>query len=109
MNYNKGVDKHMNKLIKFCLPKDMQKFLEQYPASDNEVAFAKGIPATEANHRIIDQLSRIVPLRRRYRGNSKPLYDRPVSFVHRRWADTIALYPKTEYGPNGYTWMGEKI
>ena len=99
----------MNKLIKFCLPKDMQDFLKQYPAPDVETAFAKNIPATESNHRMIDQLSRIVPLRRRYRGRSKPWYDRPSAFVHRKWADTIALYPKTEYGPNGYTWMGEKI
>lgn len=99
----------MNKLIKFCLPKDIQDFLNQYQAPDSEIAFAKGIPATEANHRIIDMIAKIVPLRRRYRGNSKPFYDRPSAFVHRKWADTIALYPKTEYGPNGYTWMGDKI
>lgn len=97
----------MNKLIKFCLPIDMQNFLNQYPANENEVAFAKGIPATEANHRIIDMVAKVVPLRRRYRGNSKPFYDRPKAFVHRQWADTIALYPK--FGPDGYTWMGEKI
>lgn len=99
----------MNRLIKFCLPKDLQEFLDRYEAPEGEVAFAKKIPATEANHRIIEMIAKIVPLRRRYRGNSKPWYDRPPAFVHKKWADTIALYPKTEYGPNGYTWMGDKI
>jgi len=99
----------MNKLIKFCLPIDMQNFLKQYPSSENEVAFAKGIPATEANHRIIDMIAKVIPLRRRYRGNSKPFYDRPQAFVHRQWADTIALYPKVKFGSDGYTWMGENI
>ena len=99
----------MNKFIKFCLDKNLQGFLDQYEAPEGEVAFAKNIPATEANHRIIEMIAKTVPLRRRYRGNSKPWYDRPSSFVHKKWADTIALYPKTEYGPNGYTWMGEKF
>jgi hypothetical protein len=99
----------MNRLVRFCLSKDLQEFLNLYQAPDGEVAFAKGIPATEANHRVIDMIAKVVPLRRRYRGHSKPFYDRPSAFVHRRWADTIALYPKTEYGPTGYTWMGEKI
>ena len=102
-------EKNKFNFIKFCLSKDLQNFLNQYPADFGEGSFAKGIPATEANHRIIDMIAKVIPLRRRYRGNSKPFYDRPSAFVHRRWADTIALYPKTEYGPNGYTWMGEKI
>lgn len=99
----------MNKLVKFCLSKELQAFLNQYPADASETAFAKGIPATEANHRIIDMIAKVIPLRRRYRGQSKPWYRRPTAFVHRQWADTIALYPKTQFGPNGYTWMGEKI
>lgn len=76
------------------LPNDLRKWIAQYPAHANETAFAKGIPATPANHRIIDMIARKVPLRRRYRGNSKPWYDRPTAFVHRQWADTIALYRK---------------
>jgi hypothetical protein len=95
--------------VKFCLSQDLQKFLNQYMGHSNESAFAKGIPNTEANHRIINTIAKSLPLRRRYKGHSKPWYQRPASFVHRQWADTIALYPRTQYGPNGYTWMGDKI
>jgi len=94
----------MDKLTKFCLPLDMQKWLNQYPAPDCEVAFAKGIPNTEANHQMINQLAAIVPLRRRYRGNSRPGYRRPIAFVHRFAADTIALYPKLQFNNNQYHW-----
>ena len=105
MKIQDGIDR----LKHFVMPQDLKDWLELYPAHENEMAFAKGIPNTEYNHKVIDRLSKIVPIRRRYRGNSKPGYDRPAAFVHRAMADTIALYPKTQYGPEGYTWNGNRI
>ena len=93
----------------FVMPIDLKSWLNNYPSPECEIAFAKGIPNTEYNHKIIDRLAKIIPIRRRYRGNSKPGYRRPGAFVHKSQADTIALYPKMEFGPNGYTWMGTKI
>ena len=96
-------------LIKFCLPEEIQGWLNQYKSPESECSIAKGIPNTEYNNQLIDRLSKIIKLRRKYRGSSKPGYNRPGAFCHKNYADTIALYPRTEYGPNGYTWMGAKI
>ena len=83
-----------NKFSHFSLGTDMINWLEQYPSHSNETSFAKGIPNTEVNQSIIDRIAKFVPLRRRYRGNSKPGYRRPRDFVHKEFADTIALYEK---------------
>ena len=76
---------------------DLVKWLEQYPAHENETAFAKGIPNTPENHEKINKIAKIIPLRRRYRGHSKTFYRRPRDFVHKQFADTIALYEKITF------------
>ena len=88
------IERVMDRLKHFVMPQDLKEWLYKYPAHENETAFAKGIPNTEYNHQLIDRLAKIVPIRRRYRGNSKPGYRRPRDFVHKDMADTIALYSK---------------
>lgn len=92
----------MDRLKYFFMPQDLKDWLELYPSPEDENSFAKKIPNTDYNNIIINQLSKIIPIRKRYRGNSKPGYRRPVAFVHKEMADTIALYPKI--GINSYPW-----
>ena len=40
----------MDKFIKFCLPLELQNWLNQYKAPDCETAIAKDIPNTFDNH-----------------------------------------------------------
>ena len=40
----------MDRLVKFCLPKDLQVWLDQYKAPTYESAFAKDIPNSWHNH-----------------------------------------------------------
>ena len=82
----------MDRLIKFCLPLEMQNWLNQYKAPGYEYAFAKDIPNTIENHKMTNRLAKIVPLRRKYRGSSKENYRRPSAFCHKKFADRFALY-----------------
>ena len=82
----------IDRLIKFCLPKDLQAWLEQYKAPGYEYAFAKDIPNTLNNHQMTNRLAKIIPLRRKYRGKSRYGYTRPSSFCHKKFAERFALY-----------------
>ena len=82
----------MDKLIKFCLPLEMQKWLNKYQAPGYEYAFAKDIPNTLNNHQMTNRLAKIIPLRRKYRGASTKVYNRPGAFCHKDYADRFALY-----------------
>ena len=82
----------MDRLIKFCLPLEMQNWLNEYKAPGYEYAFAKDIPNTLDNHKMTDRLAKIIPLRRKYRGKSRYGYTRPSSFCHKGGADRFALY-----------------
>jgi|TARA_B100001093_G_C26285993_1_gene783231 hypothetical protein len=84
----------MDRLIKFCLPKDIQGWLDQYKAPGYEYAFAKDIPNTIDNHKMTNRLAKIIPLRRKYRGKSLYGYTRPASFCHKKFADRFALYER---------------
>ena len=84
----------MDKFIKFCLPLELQNWLNQYKAPGYEYAFAKDIPNTLYNHQITNRIAKIVPLRRKYRGKSRYGYTRPRDFCHKRGADRFALYFK---------------
>ena len=84
----------IDRLIKFCLPLEMQNWLNLYKAPGYEYAFAKDIPNTLDNHKMTDRLSKIVPLRRKYRGPSTEFYRRPGSFCHKEQANRFALYFK---------------
>ena len=89
----------MDRLIKFCLPKDIQVWLEQYKAPTHESAFAKDIPNSWYNHQMAKRLAKVVKIRKKYRGSSLfieegrvNVYKRPTSFCHRQFADRFALY-----------------
>ena len=84
----------MDRLIKFCLPKDLQAWLEQYKAPGYEYAFAKDIPNTLDNHKMTNRLARIIPLRRKYRGKSRYGYTRPSAYCHKKFADRFAIYER---------------
>ena len=82
----------IDRLVKFCLPLEMQTWLNKYKAPGYEYAFAKDIPNTLDNHKMTNRLARIIPLRRKYRGPSTEFYRRPVAFCHKEQADRFALY-----------------
>ena len=82
----------MDKFIKFCLPLELQNWLNRYKAPGYEYAFAKDIPNTLYNLQMTKKLSKIIPLRKKYRGSSTEKYDRPGAFCHKDYADRFALY-----------------
>jgi hypothetical protein len=91
----------MDRLLKFCLPLDLQTWLKQYKAPTYESAFAKDIPNSWYNHRMASRLARVVKIRKKYRGPSicieegrLKIYTRPASFCHKKFADRFALYER---------------
>ena len=75
------------------------ELIRLYSSHKNELSLAKGIPM--AWLKLLYQYSKKVsPLRFRYRGKSKPNYDRPWAFVHKEFADSFAIYER-KYG-SGY-------
>ena len=60
----------MDRLIKFCLPLDLQVWLDQYKAPTYESAFAKDIPNSWHNHQMASRLAKVVKIRKKYRGGS---------------------------------------
>ena len=84
----------MDRLIKFCLPKDIQAWLDQYKAPSYESAFAKDIPNILENHQMASRLAKVVKIRKKYRGRSWGGYRRPSAFCHRKFADRFAIYER---------------
>ena len=84
----------MDRLIKFCLPKDIQAWLDQYKAPCNESAFAKDIPNNWENHQMAKRLAKVVKIRKKYRGASSYGYTRPSAFCHKKFADRFAIYER---------------
>ena len=84
----------MDKLIKFCLPKDIQVWLDQYKAPGCESAFAKDIPNSVYNHLMAGRLAKVIKIRKKYRGKSRYGYTRPSAFCHRKFADRFAIYER---------------
>ena len=91
----------MDRLIKFCLPKDIQVWLDQYKAPSYESAFAKDIPNSLENHQMAKRLAKVVKIRKKYRGASVfieegrvQVYSRPSSFCHKQFADRFAIYER---------------
>ena len=89
----------LSELEMFCLPPDIYNWLRQYPAPEQEEAFAKDIPNTDFNHKMTDRLARYVQIRRKYRGSSIysddcriKIYQRPRDYCHKKFADRFALY-----------------
>ena len=92
----------MDRLIKFCLPKDIQVWLEQYKAPTYESAFAKDIPNSWYNHEMAKRLAKVVKIRKKYRGRSWGGYRRPSAFCHRKFAERFALYERSAKNVNDY-------
>ncbi len=84
----------MDRLIKFCLPKDIQVWLKQYKAPENEMAFAKDIPNCGYHHDMAKKLAKVIRIRKKYRGASRYGYTRPSAFCHRKFADRFAIYER---------------
>ena len=84
----------MDRLLKFCLPKDIQAWLDQYKAPIHETAFAKDIPNSLENHQMASRLAKVVKIRKKYRGRSRYGYTRPSAFCHKEWADRFAIYER---------------
>ena len=82
----------MDRLVKFCLPLEMQDWLDEYKAPGYEYAFAKDIPNTLDNHKMTNRIAKIIPLRRKYRGPSTETYCRPKSYILKEKTDRFALY-----------------
>ena len=92
----------MDRLVKFCLPKDLQVWLDQYKAPTYESAFAKDIPNSWYNHQMASRLAKVVKIRKKYRGASVftinddrvKVYSRPSAFCHKKFADRFAIYER---------------
>jgi len=84
----------MDRLYKFCLPKDIQVWLGKHKAPTYESAFAKDIPNSRHNHLMASRLAKFVKIRKKYRGSSWGGYRRPASFCHRGFADRFAIYER---------------
>ena len=50
----------IDRLVKFCLPLEMQNWLNEYKAPGYEYAFAKDIPNTLDNHKMTNRLAKII-------------------------------------------------
>ena len=92
----------MDRLIKFCLPKDLQGWLDQYKAPSCESAFAKDIPNSWYNHEMAKRLAKVVKIRKKYRGKSWGGYRRPSAFCHRKFAERFAIYERQAKNVNDY-------
>ena len=84
----------MDRLYKFCLPKDIQVWLGKHKAPTYESAFAKDIPNSWHNHLMASRLAKFVKIRKKYRGRSWGGYRRPSAFCHRQFADRFAIYER---------------
>ena len=84
----------MDRLVKFCLPLDLQAWMKQYLAPECELAFAKDIPNSWYNQYMANQLAKVVPIRRKYRGPSTEFYRRPTAYCHKNHANRFALYER---------------
>ena len=84
----------MDRLYRFCLPKDIQVWLGKHKAPTYESDFAKDIPNSWHNHLMASRLAKFVKIRKKYRGSSWGGYRRPASFCHRGFADRFAIYER---------------
>ena len=82
------------KLDKFtifaCFSAEDQELLSKYISPDVEYSSFKGIPMS-----LFDTVTRMLPnknRRIRFRGTSKPGYNRPRDYIRKEFADTFAVY-----------------
>lgn len=82
----------LDRLQEFCLPEDLQEWLDKFRAPDCESAIAKDIPNTDYNISMNKWLNRYIKTRRKYRGSSRDGYRRPSAFCHADMAERFAVY-----------------
>ena len=81
----------MDPVVRFCLPIQLQQWIQQYRAPHPEAAIVKQVPITEHNLLLIQELSEIIPIRRRYRGPRSRGFCREC---HRANAERVSVYFK---------------
>ena len=81
----------MDPLVRFFLPIQLQKWIQQYRAPHPEAAIVKQVPITEENLLRIRELAEIIPIRRRYRGPRSRGFCREC---HRSNAERVSVYLK---------------
>ena len=79
----------MDPVVRFCLPIQLQQWIQQYRAPHPEAAIVKQVPITEENLLRIRELSEIIPIRRRYRGPRSRGFCREC---HRSNAERVSVY-----------------
>ena len=79
----------MDPVVRFCLPIQLQQWIQQYRAPHPEAAIVKQVPITEENLLRIRELSEIIPIRRRYRGPRSRGFCREC---HRSNAQRVSVY-----------------
>jgi hypothetical protein len=84
----------MDPLIEFCLPKELQEWITQYRAPQTERAIVKQVPINEYNLQRVEELSKVIPIRRRYRGLWRNGEGRRVSYVLKYNAVRLSIYPR---------------
>ena len=81
----------MDPLVRFCLPIQLQQWIQLYRAPHPEAAIVKQVPITAENLLRIRELSEIIPIRRRYRGPRSRGFCREC---HRSNAERVSVYLK---------------
>ncbi len=81
----------MDPLVRFCLPTQLQQWIQLYRAPHPEAAIVKQVPITEENLLRIRELAEIIPIRRRYRGPRSRGFCREC---HRENAERVSVYLK---------------
>ena len=81
----------MDPVVRFCLPIQLQQWIQQYRAPHPEAAIVKQMPITEENLLRIRELAEIIPIRRRYRGPRSRGFCREC---HRSNAQRVSVYFK---------------
>ena len=84
----------MDRLVKFCLDKELQAWMKQYQAPAGERAFAKDIPNRWYDHQMANKLAKVIQIRRKYRGSSSVYYRRPTAYCHKNHANRFAIYER---------------
>jgi len=95
--------KHSDKILNTQELKDVllsaEGLIQQFQSPHHERSIAKGIPINFLKV-FYDYSKMVQPLRIRYRGSSKcdtdgyKYYYRPRDYVHRKYADTFAIYKR---------------
>ena len=85
----KGPPNKLTVLEKFVRLPKFYNWLKKYDAGE-EVAIAKGIPLTDENKTIIDQIAKVIPIIRRYRGPR--LRGGYMKECHKQDAERVSIY-----------------